>query len=161
MLSAVPLHNEMERPFCALSSYRHSGSPSTNARRVYTFRHECGSPSFRRVTGHTYYAACTVNVLRQYAPSTIHAFELRGIRFFGTGRVKKQDEGDEWGTHDDEKDKPEKNNDRDATYFVLMSREDSAPHPTLGEMFACDAGFLRRAQASLDKPVPNKNSPFC
>ena len=120
---------------------------------MYTFRHECGSPSFRKVTGHTYYAACTVTMPPQYAPSTMHAFELKGIRFFGTGRDKKDNK-------QDEEDKAETNHDQDAEYFVLMSREDSAPHPTLGEMFACDADFLRRAQASLEN-VPNRNSPFC
>ena len=83
----------------------------------------------------------------------MHAFELKGIRFFGTGRDKKDNK-------QDEEDKAETNHDQDAEYFVLMSREDSAPHPTLGEMFACDADFLRRAQASLEN-VPNRNSPFC
>ena len=170
MLSALPLTENMQRPFFSPSppSSRQSASLFPQTRRVYTFRHEGGSPSFRSVTGHTYFTSCTITVLRQYAPSTLCDFEARGIRFFGTGADRGQDRGQDRGIRDvgctqdeaDKEDEQDEQDEQDAKYFVLTLRKDSAPHPTLGEMFACDANFLQRAQASLEK-VPNQNAPFC
>jgi hypothetical protein len=89
------------------------------APRTYTIRHECGSPSFRTLTGHSYTIMAELKPAAGRVKELLLALRIQGLNT----RVKHlvADEPLLWMEHAGPR----------------------GPHPELGYHFVCDAAFLK------------------